>query len=451
MKNNMITVKNLSLKRLTQASMSLTAALLATSVARAQTAPAAPMPLWIAPAAPATAAAEPGFVPMEPTGGFLLSGAPSPIQYHNVAILVRCKSEFSVNGIRSPLQRSCDPATTVQIPINQPAQLPEGEYMLAFENTVYPGLISIKAGGQREVKLVQLAIPNVGKDARITVARDLSRLEEQRKIYFSEFTMAQPLFPLTIPDGYDKDLYPRMGDADKPILSDARYKVCDSKKLPPLSPKAKRLCRLWRMQNPMALSEFFNFGEDGAFEQYLFIRPRGSVNSSGAVDVTSKKRGRLLVTPNNYVAGQFVNVLPGSYRIDYRGKNGVWKKEQFVVGYQPTYNQYTPYGSIWNMSLVPLDPNAASETAMGPVLDGAAFGMKFRTVSLDEAVDAINSSTDTDDAAEETSPDSKTCRDNGVIYKTELRSYCVNDPNKTPVEGCDQAQTSFCELIPVVK
>jgi hypothetical protein len=256
--------------------------------------------------------------------------------------------------------------------------------------------------------------------------------------------MAQPLFPLSVPDGYSSDLYPRLGLSDKAVPADGHYKVCDSKKLPPLSPKAKRLCRLWRMQTPMALSEFFKFSDDATFEQYTLFRPRGGPGSAGAIDVTSYKRGHLLVTPNNYVSGMFVNVLPGAYRIDYRIKN-VPRAEQYLVGYQSLYQSMSQA-----MPLVPTDLNTLVESSMGPVLDGSTFAAKFRTSSLDEVDDSINSSSgDVEDDA--TAPKGKSCRDVGVVYKTELRSYCVYDPAKAPVEGCDQNQTSFCELIPIIK
>jgi hypothetical protein len=110
--------------------------------------------------------------------------------------------------------------------LNQGKSLPAGQYILGFENSIYPGWVVIRPGQSVTLDLVKLSVPaKLSGEVKVRVFRDYDSDVEKNKLYFVQFYMARPLFRLS---QYNfGDLYltsPGMTD----VTLRLNYDICNS-------------------------------------------------------------------------------------------------------------------------------------------------------------------------------------------------------------------------------
>ncbi len=119
-------------------------------------------------------------------GTLTVRGEAGPSQIFRQVKAARC------NG----MIRSC---TSIEyFDLNQAKSLESGQYILGFENSIYPGWIVIRAGQNVVIDLVKLSVPtSLNKEIRLRVFRDFDSDIEKNKLFFLQFYMARPLFRLS--------------------------------------------------------------------------------------------------------------------------------------------------------------------------------------------------------------------------------------------------------------
>jgi hypothetical protein len=319
------------------------------------------------------------------TAVFTLKGQRSGAQYFNRAKLVRCK--ITAGTSFSAHRNSCDLLSPIYADLNQPTRLKPGFYILGFENSIYPGFLTLQAGQSVSLQLNQISLP---QNTTYLVYRDTSRLSEQMKLYFGLYTMGQNLFSLAAyeGDGFYIRAWP-LEEAFPNISND----YCDQGGSE--TPKTRLLCRARALSNFMGMSEFFHFGGSG-FLEYAALAP--GVQFTYTVN-------RILVAPPRIRGGPgvFVNVLPGDYQV--LSAEGVKTAQSFHVA--SNYGRMAEPSSLMletTMVQAPAVPDPTGSDYQAPILQTAGCAT----------------------AAE---------------WRTELRSYCRSDAT----EGCNRATAGACE------
>ncbi|MES2964129.1 MAG: hypothetical protein V4760_09590, partial [Bdellovibrionota bacterium] len=251
----------------------------------------------------------------EVNGAFELLGPVSPAQVFSRGKLVPCTiSRDPVSNIVVATRASCDESKRIYIPLTdgttQPATaVPPGLYILGYENSIYPGYVMVSPGQTSRVVLQQIPIPAGGT---VKVFRDLTQLDEQRKIYFTTYLTGKSFFKLG--EWSFGDLYiQKMGNTNAPPSLD--YSFCEQPALPELTARGERICRAWNQGSFMSVMEMFDFRNDARFYQWEVRKP----GKPYAYRFT-----RLLVAKaTTSTRAQFVNVLPGIYGVEVVDAKGV--------------------------------------------------------------------------------------------------------------------------------
>jgi hypothetical protein len=363
-------------------------------------------------------------------GGFVLRGTPSPAQRFNRAKLIPCQVK-QVGGTFAAVRNSCDTNNPVFIPLSLPGQekitpLAPGMYILGFENSVYPGFISINPGRATTVDLQQIPIPAGGN---VKVYRDLTTNDEQAKLFFTTYTLGESLFTLAQWDFGDLYVKPfGIEDGARQIS----YKTCEAAKLPEMTVKGSRICRAWNQGSFMSVMEMFDFeplyARDRKTDKVSLIT--SSVGAYKQWEVGRQGRpygyrmGRLLVAKRTTSdQAQFVNVLPGRYMVEVVDASG-------------------------RASLQATGAVGAADLAMnvGWLPQPAALKLDGKSVSAAPPTELLADGTVNPDV---TSPEdqegefinpNETCA-SSKMWRTEKRAYCHSD--KT--EGCNRATAQLCE------
>jgi hypothetical protein len=147
-------------------------------------------------------------------GTLTVRGEAGPSQIFRQVKAARC----------SGIIRSC--SNVEYFDLNTPKTLIPGQYILGFENSIYPGWVVIRAGENLSLDLIKIQAPaNLTKEAKLRVFRDYDSEVERKKLFFVQFYMARPLFRLA---QYDfGDLYlasPGMTD----VTLRLNYDICNS-------------------------------------------------------------------------------------------------------------------------------------------------------------------------------------------------------------------------------
>lgn len=209
----------------------------------------------------------------------------------------------------------CD--APLYLSLNETQSVPAGNYIVGFENSIYPEVVQINAGESRTLYLEKLTVPASVKGTKIRVYRDLTTLVEQNKIYMTMYFMNRHFFRL------DKDNFGDLyltGSWERDYVQRFTYDAC-----PRLSAfgdveiSAKRVCAAWNSaKTPSDLLELFNFADDGTMVEYWVTYPGDAIPS---------KHPRYLVSAP-MTTTDFVSVFPGSYRFlgDVKGSRSVGVK-----------------------------------------------------------------------------------------------------------------------------
>lgn len=233
------------------------------------------------------------------TGALQVFGEPGRFQIFQKVKAVRC--DMSQRGV-------C--AAAVFFDLNKPQAVPVGDYLVGFENSIYPSIVKVTAGQTTTLKLEKLSVPSGVRGQKIRVYRDFNATIEQQKIFLSMYYMKRHFFRLN--DSNFGDLY-LTGSWDRDFVQRFTYETCDRiESYPKSSLSAKGLCAGWnKAKDPGQLRELFSFGTDGTFTEMWVTYPG---------DVFPAKHPRYLVSAP-LTETDFVAVFPGAYRFVSESKN----------------------------------------------------------------------------------------------------------------------------------
>lgn len=200
--------------------------------------------------------------------------------------------------------------------LNQTQKLEAGQYIVGFENSLYPGWVNVQAGQKNTLNLVKLAAPRelTGQN-RIRVFRDLDTEIEKNKIYFTQLHFGRPFFRLS--QWNFGDLYltkPGMLD----ITVRLNFDVCNrSRYEDPEVEEAKLICenatRARSSQSWRNMSSLFQFSGEDHMKRPLQKGQYVQKLVSEAGDTRHILMRRQLVS-GLIKSGDFVSVFPGRYR-----------------------------------------------------------------------------------------------------------------------------------------
>jgi hypothetical protein len=223
------------------------------------------------------------------------------------------------------MKRSC--SIVEYFDLNQAKSLPTGQYIVGFENSIYPGWVQISAGQNVTLDLIKIQAPTgLTKEPKLRVFRDFDADIEKNKLFFVQFYMGRPLFRLS--EYNFGDLYlasPGMTD----VTLRLNYDLCNGFKMRNSeNEEAVEIClnaaeaKGWR-----DMSALFQFkGQDhmgrdlqkGQFVQNL-------VSEAGDRRQITMRR-QLVSAPIK--GSDFVSVFPGQYRFLSEEKNATSQSVQ---------------------------------------------------------------------------------------------------------------------------
>lgn len=224
-------------------------------------------------------------------GSLQVSGEAGKSQIFQKVKAVRCEKD----------QRGkCD--TAVFFDLNKPQALKAGNYIVGFENSIYPGWVTVEAGGLTQLNLEKVAVPSQITGSKIKVYRDMSAAVEQNKVLFAMYAMNKHFFRL------DKenfgDLY-LTGAWERDFVQRFTYEICPKIENYTKAPEeAVVVCTAWNTATDYSgLRPLYTFNVDGTIVESWVTFP-GDV-------ITSKHLRYLVSTPMS--AADFVAVFPGVY------------------------------------------------------------------------------------------------------------------------------------------
>ena len=344
------------------------------------------------------------------SGSLVVSGELGASQYNGQVIAVKCSEPEAVVNPKTAmrkLNRKCD--TPMKLSLNEAKNLEAGQYILGFENTVYPGFVEIKAGQTTQIQLQKIVIPSqLAKESTVRVYRDYSSLIEQKKVYFEDFYSGKNLFRQTIRSYGD---FAIAGSGEVDIATSANYNYCSEMNMNTVTPvrdireHALFVCEsLNAAQSMMDLADLYRFNSNGTYQEAVVDYPG---------DIFPKRYLRTLVSAP-MKPSEFVSVMPGVYRI--AGDSG---KTDVKVNAMKVSENYPNTQRLFAKSRLASVNN--TEIAEDDVQD-----------KNDNGVDA--------QAGSSVSSGQKCA--GAVIWRTEQRSYCTQESQ----EGCAKSST-LCEEI----
>jgi hypothetical protein len=242
-----------------------------------------------------------GFAQAQAMGGLQVNGQAGKLQLFQRVKAVRC--DTTQRGV-------CD--APIYLNLNQAASAAEGSYIVGFENSLYPGLVNVRAGQTTTLNLEQVAIPPTVKGAKIRIYRDMSSDVEQKKIMLSMYWMKRHFF--RVEKGNFGDLY-LTGSWERDFVQRFNYDTCATIASLDLtnaeSKAAKTVCAAWNgAKSEDDLAPLYEFNADGTMVENWVMFP-------GDVFPTTHPR-YLVSAPMS--EQDFVAVFPGAYKIQAEGK-----------------------------------------------------------------------------------------------------------------------------------
>lgn len=326
-------------------------------------------------------------------GSLQVNGTAGPTQHFSKVKVQRCDNpsdrvlKFKGKDVHV-LKRNCENA--IYLNLNTATPLKAGQYIVGFENSLYPGFIVVHENEKTQLDLIKINISDALKgaevpaDARLRVYRDFSSLIEQKKIYFQYFYSGKHFFKLT--NRYSFGDYYLMDSSRIDSVQFRNFDYCSSlAAVAEAREHVQYICAAFNSgRSMMDLSDLFRFETAAEYEGQF-----QELNVGAPGDVQPLRHAKHLVSAPLTV-NDFVSVFPGVYRISLDGKTA------------------------------------------------------FKSVRVDTA--AQESYADKDLVLTETTDEEievKTCDSKTSMWKTEMRSYCSNDK----VEGCDRNQAQVCHPI----
>ncbi len=197
--------------------------------------------------------------------------------------------------------------------LNQAKNLSPGEYIVGFENSIYPGWVVIQSGQNTVLDLIKLNVPSaLSHEGRVRVFRDFNSDMEKNKLFFVQFYMGRPLFRLS--EYSFGDLYlasPGMIDLTLRI----NYDICNSFKMRNSeNDEAVDIClNAAQAKNWRDMSVLYQFQGRDSMERSLM---RGQYLQNLVSEAGDRRqilmRRHLVSAPMK--GTDFVSVFPGQYR-----------------------------------------------------------------------------------------------------------------------------------------
>jgi len=225
-------------------------------------------------------------------GQIQVTGERSIYQAHNKVKAVRC--DVATLKCEAP----------IYFGLNEVANVPDGKYLLGFENSVHPDFVDVNSYQMTQIQLHKISVaPKAGKS--IKVFRDFSSEIERQKLFLTTLYFKKPFFKQA---QYSfGDFYLAAGNR-RDLTQRLTYEACEvsDKQLESYEPDAKRVCEMWKMKDLVSVREIFSFNDDlGTYGELWVARPG---------DVFKFEHRRHLVGIPVREPG-WVLVFPGAYRI----------------------------------------------------------------------------------------------------------------------------------------
>lgn len=227
------------------------------------------------------------------TGTLQVNGTAGTFQIFKKVNAVRC--DMSRRGV-------CD--APVSFDLNQAQTIPTGDYLVGFENSMYPGVVKVQAGQNTQLNLERLTVPASVRGQKIRVYRDFSQNVERQKIFLEMFALNHHFAHL------DKDNFGDLyiaGSWERDFTQRFTYEICPKLSSYPLaSDDAKDVCNAWNgAKSPSDLSALYKFKNDGTMLELWVTYPG---------DVIALNHPRYLVSAP-MTGNDFVAVFPGAYKV----------------------------------------------------------------------------------------------------------------------------------------
>lgn len=236
-------------------------------------------------------------------GQLQVNGQAGKFQIFQKVKAVRC--EVNKRGV-------CDAA--VFFDLNKPQSLPQGSYLVGFENSLHGGLVEIRAGSTTQLQLHKLTVPAEVRGQRIRLTRDLTSTIEQRKILQSMYYMNRHFFRLEKQNFGDLYL---TGAWDRDFVQRFNYDICPKlSSIGKVEAVAQKICNIWNnATSPEGLTGLIEVSSAGVLTENWVMAP-GDV-------FPSVHPQYLVATPVS--EGESVAVFAGVYKAqsDEKGSVGV--------------------------------------------------------------------------------------------------------------------------------
>lgn len=332
------------------------------------------------------------------TTGLKVIGQAGNTQQFADVVAIRCDEPVFGRHERSKMRtmsRRCD--APVRFALNRNQTLAAGKYLVAFENSLFPGFVDVIENQITLIQLQKITVPkNLAQQRNIKVYRDLTSLVEQKKIYFEKFYFGKNIFRQTVRKFGDFYL---AGSTDIDAAPQATFSYCAENPIDKLRlvtdirEHAKYVCESFNQaQTFMDYADLFRFGTNGTAQEAVADYPG---------DIIPKRHFRYLVaTPMK--ATDFVSVMPGVYRLS-----------------------------------ADTSRSDARATTSGISENYGSTARVFANSENSGETDDIDLATTLETS--ETAPTTGLCSD-ATVWRTEKRSYCVNDN----LDGCNRALAQQC-------
>jgi hypothetical protein len=343
-------------------------------------------------------------------GQLTVRGEAGPGQKFPLVKAVQCAKPQakarSSKAVPSVLQRSC--LAPIYFELNTAQTLPAGQYILGFENTIYPGLVEVPENREIFIDLVKIEVPSQwAREKQVRIYRDFSSLLEQRKVYLSVYYTGAHFFRQT---RYSFGDYYITGQLDRDYFHLRTFKSCSNLwSYAALRAHARFVCTTWNTaKSMMDMADLFRFDptggpQEGTFQEALYFEPG---------DVQSIRHGKDLVgVPMEPSA--FVSVFPGVYRMSVDGKN----IQSLRIETEPVIESYPEEDTTRDVKAM------LKLTDSNPDFQTSNVAVEGETAPAEPRIDEPHACLTAN------------------MWRTEHRSYCTSDK----AEGCDRSLVTKCE------
>lgn len=339
-------------------------------------------------------------------------GEPGLHQYNRQVKAYRCvEPTKSYDAVKKRFSWSSGCDKPIFFELNRPIEVLPGNYIVGFENSIFPGFVEVKDYELKTIELIKLEVPKALKnEKKIKVYRDFSIVAEQQKLYFQYFYLGKHFFRMTNRYSFGDYYLPDPSKLD--ILQRVDYKFCNIVKLFSVREHAQFVCDAWNSaESFLDLADLFRFDYNGTFQEAWPTHPG---------DVQALKHGKHLVSAP--ISGQdFVSVFPGGY---------IFHSERLKRSI-PVYQDELPY-------LYPEVTRKFHQKSNKENLDHQSNELSIEDMAILEArgvrlSEAINTNFNA------VHPECRTAR----VWRTEFRSYCTSDSE----DGCSRTDVAMCEVM----